>query len=178
QLDEQQPREQAGFRRNFSVVDHLFTINQILEKCNEYKLPLCIAFVDYERAFDSVEINAVLQALVDQGISSEYASLLKEANSGRSTEITLFDRAVRIPLRRGVKQGDIISPKLFTACLEMVKRKIKWKGGIIIDGEKLNHLRFADDIVLFASNSTELTQMLRELENESKKVGITVNPQK
>ncbi|KHN83585.1 putative transposon TX1 [Toxocara canis] len=100
QIDEQQPREQAGFRRNFSVEDHLFTINQILEKCNENKLPLCIASVDYEKAFDSVEINAVLQALVDQGISSEYVSLLKEANSGCSTEITLFDRAVRIPRRR------------------------------------------------------------------------------
>ncbi|KHN80451.1 Putative uncharacterized transposon-derived protein F52C9.6 [Toxocara canis] len=70
------------------------------------------------------------------------------------------------------------SPKLFTACLEMVMRKIKWKAGIIIDGEKLNHFRFADDIALFASNSTELKQMLRELENESKKVALTMNPQK
>ncbi|KHN77297.1 Retrovirus-related Pol polyprotein from type-1 retrotransposable element R2, partial [Toxocara canis] len=130
------------------------------------------------KAFDSIEINAVLQALVDQGISSEYVSLLKEANYGCSTEITLFDRAVRIPLRRGVQQDDTISPKLFTACMEMVIRKIKWKGGIIIDGEKLNHLRFAGDIVLFASNSTELTQMLRELENESKKAGFTMSPQK
>ncbi|VDM28347.1 unnamed protein product [Toxocara canis] len=60
----------------------------------------------------------------------------------------------------------------------MTMRKIKWKGGIIIDGEKLNHLRFADDIVQFASNSTKLTQMVRELENESKKVGLPINPQK
>ncbi|VDM37024.1 unnamed protein product [Toxocara canis] len=44
----------------------------LIKKCSEHKLPLCIAFVDYEKAFDSVEINAVFQALVDQGVSSEY----------------------------------------------------------------------------------------------------------
>ncbi|XP_029640405.1 uncharacterized protein LOC115215385 [Octopus sinensis] len=59
-LDEQQPREQAGFRKNYSTMDHIFALTQLLERANEYKLPLCVAFIDYEKAFDSVETNAVL----------------------------------------------------------------------------------------------------------------------
>ena len=58
-LDEQQPREQAGFRKNFSTRDHLFVLNQLLERAREYKMDLAIAFVDYEKAFDAIEINAV-----------------------------------------------------------------------------------------------------------------------
>ena len=50
-LDENQPREQAGFRSKYSTTDH---INQLKEKCREYNIIVCVAFVDYEKAFDSV----------------------------------------------------------------------------------------------------------------------------
>ena len=41
-LDEKQSREQAGFRTAYSTTDHLQALNQIIEKSNEYNLPLCI----------------------------------------------------------------------------------------------------------------------------------------
>ena len=62
-LDESQPREQAGCRSRYSKIDHIHVINQLKEKCREYNFPLCIAFVDYEKPFDSVQTQAVLTAL-------------------------------------------------------------------------------------------------------------------
>ena len=62
-LDENQPREQAGFRKGFSTVDHLQTINQLKEKCNEFKRPIFIGYLDYEKAFDSIEHEALSKAL-------------------------------------------------------------------------------------------------------------------
>ena len=47
-LEEQQPKEQAGFRKGYSTTDHLFVINQLLERCREYKIPICLAFIDYD----------------------------------------------------------------------------------------------------------------------------------
>ena len=49
-LDENQPREQAGFRSGYLTTDHIHIVNQLKEKCKEFNIPLCIAFVDYEKA--------------------------------------------------------------------------------------------------------------------------------
>ena len=64
-LDENQPSEQAGFRSKYSTTDHIHAINQLKEKCREYNigLPLCVAFVDYEKAFDAVQTQAILTSL-------------------------------------------------------------------------------------------------------------------
>ena len=43
-LDENQPREQAGFRSKYSTTDHIHAINQLKEKCREYNIPLVCCF--------------------------------------------------------------------------------------------------------------------------------------
>jgi hypothetical protein len=50
--------------------------------------------------------------------------------------------------------------------------------GININGRRLTNLRFADDIVVFANTARGLQEMLRELNIESKEVGLTTNPTK
>ena len=47
--------------------------------------------------------------------------------------------------------------------------------GININGRFLNHLRFADDIVLIAPNLEQLEMMLLQLNAESQKVGLKMN---
>ena len=179
QLDEQQPIEQAGFRKNFSTIDHIHVVNQIVERCREFHYPLVLTFVDYEKAFDSVETNAVLQAILEQGVNPSYVVLLKEISTDNTTQITLFHEPIKIPVRKGVRQGDTISPKLFTACLESRFRRLDWAdSGILIDGRRLNHLRFADDIVLITHTIDEAQRMLEELQHESAKIGLRINQSK
>ena len=67
-LDENQPIEQAGFRSKYSTTAHIHAINQLKQKCREYNIPLCVAFVDYEKVFDSVQTQAILTSLQEQGI--------------------------------------------------------------------------------------------------------------
>ena len=55
--------EQAGFRRNYSTIDHLLTVKALIEKANEYHLPLYAALMDNEKVFDSVETWATREAL-------------------------------------------------------------------------------------------------------------------
>ena len=78
----------------------------------------------------------------------------------------------KIPIKRGVRQGDTISPKLFTLALEGVFKNMSWdEKGINIDSTYLNHLRFADDIVLISSDPEELKVMIGQLYEKSMRVG-------
>ena len=119
-LDSNQPREQAGFRSGFSTNDHLQVVNQVIEKTSEFKKPLCMAFIDYEKAFDSVEIPAVMRALRKQGIEESYVQILEDIYKDGAITIRLHKDSVKIPVMKGVRQGDTTSPKLFTATLEEI----------------------------------------------------------
>ena len=178
-LDENQGREQAGFRKGYSTTDHLHVINQLVEKCNEFSIPLCLAFVDYEKAFDSVEHIKVMEALSNQKVAAEYIELLSSIYNNATSKIRLDRDSEIFRIERGVRQGDTISPKLFNAALEQVFRQLDWENaGIVVNGERLNHLRFADDIVLISSSGTEMEQMLNQLSNRSHDLGLRMNMKK
>jgi len=46
---------QCGFRKNSSTVDHVFSIQHILEKKWEYNKDVCQLFIDFEKAYDSIK---------------------------------------------------------------------------------------------------------------------------
>lgn len=83
----------------------------------------------------------------------------------------------KINIKRGqVRQGDTISPKLFTLAMKDIFKDQEWKRkGVNIDGKYLSHLRFADVIILMSSNPEELGNVIRELERTSKAVGLRMN---
>ena len=71
-----------------------------------------------------------------------------------------------------MRWGDTTSLKVFTACLESIFRKLIRKSKVMmIDGEYLSHLRFANDIVLNAKSTEYMKSMIVELNKESMKVG-------
>ena len=93
-------------------------MNQLKEKCTEYRKPLCLAFVDNEKVCDSVESKAILTSLEKRGIDEGYIDALAEIQNVASTVAMLHTESNKIPIRKGARQGGTISPKLFTVTLE------------------------------------------------------------
>ena len=61
-------------------------------------------------------------------------------------------------VKKGVRQGCVISPHLFNIIAEVVMREVMdgWEGGVQIGGRKITNLRYADDIVFLAGSESEV----------------------
>lgn len=138
-----------------------------------------MTFIDYEKAFDSVPTTAVLLALREHGVDRPYIALFKYIYNGWNRTLQLHQTTCKFLIQKGVRQGDTISPPLFTACPENVFRNIRWrKTGVRNNGEYLSHLRFSGDIILFSQRSRNFQRMLCQLCSENMTAGLEINTNK
>ncbi|KAJ8705403.1 hypothetical protein PYW07_011230 [Mythimna separata] len=178
-LEKHQPIEQAGFRRGFSTVDHIHCIEMIIDKYQEFKRPLYIGFIDYRKAFDTLDHQSIWKSLESQNIEAKYLKVLQYLYKNCNSKIRLETTGPSIPIRRGVRQGDPISPTIFIAVLQQVIGQLQWERvGLNINNKFISHLRFADDIVLLSESKTELQSMLNDLHTASQQVGLEINRSK
>ena len=70
----------------------------------------------------------------EQGIEDVFIEILKDIYTDSSVTVHLHKESEKIRIKRGVIQGDTISPKLFTATLEGIFRRLNWEDkGMNID---------------------------------------------
>ncbi|KAK6730582.1 hypothetical protein RB195_007194 [Necator americanus] len=142
-------------------------------------MPLCLTFIDLKKVFDLVDTEAVVEALDNQGVLTQYTKVLRELYSNFTTGISPFYKSIIIDVKRGVRQGDTISPKIFTATLKNAMRKLEWDDmGVKVDGRQLHHLRFADDIVMITPSISQAERMLTEFDETCGCIGLQLNLQK
>ena len=126
-----------------------------------------------------MQTQAIPTTLQEQVIEDVYIELLKEIYTNSFITVHLHKESNKINIRRGVRQGDTISPKLFMAAIESIFRRLTWETrGLKIDGEYLSHLCFADDIFICVNTPQELHQMQQELADGSENQGLKMNKSK
>lgn len=86
-----------------------------------------------KKAFDSVENWTVFAAMDKSRIDSMYRNRLKSVYNNVAFQVKISDDIItnKIEVKREVRQGDIISPKLFTLAFEDVLQTLNWYGNSI-----------------------------------------------
>ena len=81
-------------------------------------------------------------------------------------------------IRRGVRQGCVLSLDLFILYSEAILREIEDLNGFIISGHDVTNLRCADDTMLIADSEEKIRALLDRVIVESEKMGLTLYQKK
>nr|CAI5855303.1 unnamed protein product [Callosobruchus analis] len=182
-VEEQLRNEQAGFRKGKSCIDQIATATIIIEQTLEMNSKLMMVFIDFEKAFDSVNHHQLWNILEHFGLPQKIINLIKAMYNQATCQI--FHKGYlsnKILLGKGLKQGCVLSPILFNISLDYIlKRTIKPENGIIwsyFSGKKLADLEYADDICVLSTNIKDMSNMISMLEEEVNKIGLKINTEK
>ena len=183
-LEDSQPEEQYGFRKRRRIEEHLLTANLCLQKTLAANIPLWIMSFDFSKAFDKVDWDALWLVLMQHGVSQNWlgfciACFLAQSGKVRKHFVDSFEFGIRA----GVRQGCVLSPRLFCAVLEIAmcswRAKMETQGLNLHDGMKvLLDLRFADDLLVFATRRGDTIRLVEELVTSLGQVGLKLNTSK
>ena len=101
----------------------VFAARQIQEKCRERNQPLYALFVDFTKAFDSVNREALWSVLGKFGCPSKFVNLIKCFHIGMKAKVqSCGSTSDNFDSVTGVKQGCVLAPTLFCLYLTAMLR--------------------------------------------------------
>ena len=95
-----------------------------MEGFQDYQLPLTITFVDFKKAFDSIERKVMFAVLRHSGIPEDVVNAIS-ALYNNSKGAVMFDGNMSDPcdITNGVLQGDVFPPFLFIILVDHLMKK-------------------------------------------------------
>ena len=169
---------QAGFRKGYSTIDHIYTLSAIIEKYLSRKGgKLYVAFTDLRKAFDSVDRASLFLTLVKAGLSGPFLNTIKAMYRSVVSRVSVHNKVTDLfyyyfycPFC--VKQGCILSPALFSLFVNEIaigmeavrKHGIQLQPGLV----ELFLLLFVDDLALLSSTAMRLQNQLNHLNSMCK----------
>ena len=178
-IDTEVGEEQFGFRKNKGTREAILSIRLVIDKYKEVQKSIYICFIDYSKAFDRVQHEKLIKCLQEIGIDGKDIRLIRNIYWEQTASIRCENSySPYIEIRRGVRQGCILSPSLFNIYTENIFKNIEEMPGLKINGKIINNLRYADDTVLLAESEHELQRLIDQVDKSSKEYGLDINIQK
>ena len=171
------PNEQKGCRKDSrGTKDQLLIDKAILRNCRKKCKGLAVGWIDYKKAYDMVPHTWLKEAVELVGIAENVKRVLFSSMERWKTILTSNNEVLgEVNIRRGIFQGDTLSPLLFVIVLiplSMIIREMDCGYQLGKGRVKINHLLFMDDLKLYGRTERELNSLVNTVHIFSEDIGM------
>ena len=168
-LDEKEllPVEQKGCRKKSrGTKDQLLIDKMVIKNCKRRKTGLAMAWIDYKKAYDMIPHSWLVECMEMFGVAENMIAMIKNSMHKWKTELTSGNQSLgEVEIRRGIFQGDSLSPLLFVLALiplTSILRESKAEYNMGKKDGKINHLLFMDDLKLYGKNENQINSLSKQ----------------
>ena len=151
-MNHELPDVQAGFRKGRGIRDQIVNIHWIIKKARGFQENIYFCFIEYVKAFHSVDQNKLWKILKEMGISDHLICLWEICMQVRKQQLEL-DMEQQTGSKSGKEYVKVVyCPCLFNLYAEYIMRNTgldEAQAGIKIARRNINNLRYADDTTLW-----------------------------
>ena len=164
------PNERKGCKRQFrGTRDQLLIDKLVLKDCMKRHTNLTMGWVDYRKVYDVVLHSWIEECLKMFGITRNVEHFICNSMKKWKTELTACGESLGlVKIRRGIFQGDSLSPLLFVFCvvpLSFILRKARV-------GYEFKDQKYMDDLKLYGKNETQIDSLLKTVQLFSNDTGV------
>lgn len=138
-------------------------------------------FLDFYKAFDSLEHGFILKALVKFGFGDCFCKTIRTLYKNGTSSVKLqFGTSPRFSVSCGIKQGCPISPYLFLIASQLLALHISNSAlqGISVADRQIKISQLADDTTLFLREASQIPLSIELIKDFSKASGLYLNLRK
>jgi hypothetical protein len=177
-------KNQYGFTRTRIIQDCLAWCFDYIHQCHHSKRKAIILKLDFEKAFDLVEHQFILQIMTKLGLPDTWISWIERILNSGSTDVLLNGVPGKLfKCKRGVRQGDPLSPLLFVLAVELLQILVNHAASLNFLQPPIPQpmadypiVQYADDTLLIMKADARQLIFLKSLLNSfAESIGLEVN---
>ena len=175
--------DQNGYIKNRFIGFSIRQIQDIIDYAEECNLNGVLLFLDYQKAFDSIEWNFMNMTLEKFGFGNAFINLVKMLYKNANNKIVNNGWVSNsFEISRGIRQGCPISALLYILAAEIMAERIRHNDnirGIKVGRSKIIKLtQMADDTTIFLESEHNIPILLNEIQRFSEVSGLILNKAK
>ena len=167
----------GGFKKNSMTADNMFVLLGCIQRSKALGQPLYVCFVDFKRAFDTVNREMMFYKLLKRKIDGKIIRILRDMYKKTSAKVCVNGMLSDLMNdETGVNQGGPNSPDMFVDFLSDLRDYLDESCGVVLnDSLILLHLLWADDLVLISNSANGLRKLIDNLFKYCAKYQMIVN---
>ena len=116
------PEEQYGFRPHRSTLDVMFAVRRLQELGREAHVPLCLCFIDLQKAYDFVDRSLLWQKPTRYGVPRRLIAVIRQFHDGLRAWVKNDngDCSGAFNVEQGLRKRFVLSPLFFNIFFAVV----------------------------------------------------------